>query len=687
MNRLQYIIKVLKLSFLIIWFFYANITSAIGNIIINDSLLIAPIVPMATSCTWEFNGTMKDMDFAGAFGYMVGTGGAVYRTDNAGVSWQRIIVSTENFTDVDVFNSQLILIGGDKNIWKTEDGGSTWTRMMESNRTLSSSAINVVNASTYYLADGDLKKTSDGGKTWKLLLHTLSDTYTRSIEAIKATGSVSYARWYSLNSSDRSGIFSSTNDWASYSDVTILNEEAPLNPILSDVVFTSETVAFATGRFGFLKSADGGITWNNLSPYYGGGRLQYQSGVLTAFGLDIKNTISRTQNEGASWDARTLPTSEAISPTNVVYFFDNQNGILALQNRDYQTSSTIVYKTSDGGQNWNPITPEPMVSEVNTACFGLTQDFAAPDIYDATYKWTVAGGIIEGSNSNNQVKVKWTDVGSNSIELSIFFQTCGVTVMHNVAVNQTVPHVTATGAGTICNSDTTAVELISNQASSTFRWNAAVIAGKSNGQSSGTGNVIHEKLVTTEGATVRYFITTDQCNTDTITFDVVVHPTPIAHVTQSGNDLLASCSNCIAATYQWYLNDDPISGATGKQFSAESGGKYTVTINDDINCESLHSNEIDVVSSIENDKLNKSFTVYPIPVSGSSIFVRTTDDSSNCVYKILAQDGRILAKGTFLKNSTDFTKELSVENLDAGFYIIEVVTDKKILRSHIIKVK
>jgi hypothetical protein len=76
--------------------------------------------------------------------------------------------------------------------------------------------------------------------------------------------------------------------------------------------------------------------------------------------------------------------------------------------------------------------------------------------------------------------------------------------------------------------------------------------------------------------------------------NVVVSPPPPAVITPGGPVLI--CSNNPATltansgpgyTYQWFLNSNPIPGATNSQYAASDTGMYTVRVTDSLGCTSL----------------------------------------------------------------------------------------------------
>ena len=65
---------------------------------------------------------------------------------------------------------------------------------------------------------------------------------------------------------------------------------------------------------------------------------------------------------------------------------------------------------------------------------------------------------------------------------------------------------------------------------------------------------------------------------------VTIDPIPPKPVVTSSNSVLSSTS---ASTYQWYVNDTLIPGATSQTYTPQTGGSYTVMITDSLGCSNV----------------------------------------------------------------------------------------------------
>jgi photosystem II stability/assembly factor-like uncharacterized protein len=111
-----------------------------------------------------------------------------------------------------------------------------------------------------------------------------------------------------------------------------------------------------------VKTSDGGLSWKNAA-------LQGSFDIHSLFAfnketvwavptqLDVSNVVWRTQDGGETWEA-SQPIqlgSGRYSPLEI-QFPDARNGwLLVLAHDDTQGSYVLLYKSSDGGQNWEQV--------------------------------------------------------------------------------------------------------------------------------------------------------------------------------------------------------------------------------------------------------------------------------------------------------------------------------------------
>jgi hypothetical protein len=152
-----------------------------------------------------------------------------------------------------------------------------------------------------------------------------------------------------------------------------------------------------------------------------------------------------------------------------------------------------------------------------------------------------------------------------------------------------------------------------------------------------------------------------RCDTsDALTMNVYVYPamqTP--SITQSGNTISTSGAY---SSYQWYLNDTLINGATAPSYTASRAGNYTVVVTGTSGCHDTSSvyplSNITAINELQNQKDN--LYIYPNPAN-NILNIHTTDKVSAAITSI---DGRVL-----FNNIT--TQKIDISSLSAGVYIIK----------------
>ena len=144
-----------------------------------------------------------------------------------------------------------------------------------------------------------------------------------------------------------------------------------------------------------------------------------------------------------------------------------------------------------------------------------------------------------------------------------------------------------------------------------------------------------------------------------------------APVIQLSSNVLSSTS---AASYQWYLNDTLLSGATAQTDTAVLSGTYTVVATDTFGC-SQTSNAIKYGSGRGGAI---SLVTHPNPVTPGqqlqvSFVTTTTDDVQIEMVNAL---GQAVYRQDFGSFSGIFNQSIDTENLSDGVYMLKVLVGK-----------
>ncbi len=138
-----------------------------------------------------------------------------------------------------------------------------------------------------------------------------------------------------------------------------------------------------------------------------------------------------------------------------------------------------------------------------------------------------------------------------------------------------------------------------------------------------------------------------------------------------------------SVTYQWYLNGQPIPGATLRSIQATDDGSYQVAIFDDA-CNRI--SDATVISSIrsEPDLGQFGLSVGPIP-SENSIDVSMSNEYLGPVYFTLVDmSGRVYIEEENAKSNFKLFKTFSLPS-SSGIYILKIQTNNFIVHKKVIK--
>ncbi len=122
-----------------------------------------------------------------------------------------------------------------------------------------------------------------------------------------------------------------------------------------------------------------------------------------------------------------------------------------------------------------------------------------------------------------------------------------------------------------------------------------------------------------------------------------LHPLPQTPVITYSSDTLFSGINF---GNQWYLNGNPVSGATDSVYVYTQNGNYFVIVTDSNACISDTSNVLVVYWVEIQSPISGHFTVFPNPVR-KILIIQNTQNNNEAFYHLSDQFGRVLKKGEF----------------------------------------
>jgi photosystem II stability/assembly factor-like uncharacterized protein len=238
--------------------------------------------------------------------YVAVASGNVWKTVNAGTTWQPIFENYGSFSTgslaIDPSNPNVVWLGTGENasqrsagfgdgIYRTLDGGKSWENMgLQQSEHIAKILIDPRDTDVVYAAsqgplwapggDRGLFKTADGGATWDLVLEISENTGVADLAFDPRDPDVIYAASYQrrrhvgvlVAGGPESNIYKTTdggNTWKRLSRGLPNADRGRIaiavSPIQPDVVYA--LVAAAGDASGFFRSTDRGESWTRMSDY------------------------------------------------------------------------------------------------------------------------------------------------------------------------------------------------------------------------------------------------------------------------------------------------------------------------------------------------------------------------------------------------------------------------------------
>jgi len=151
------------------------------------------------------------------------------------------------------------------------------------------------------------------------------------------------------------------------------------------------------------------------------------------------------------------------------------------------------------------------------------------------------------------------------------------------------------------------------------------------------------------------------CTASSIPITVTVNTGIVPTITQIGNSLQSSN----ASTYQWYLNDTLISGATGQTYITSQSGIYSVATIDVNGCPATSNQLSVIVSGIYSPVELQNVNLY-IDLAAGKLYFNIVEEVISDV-NIYDSNGRLVSQAKLQQRN-----EIDISQLSKGFYIAEI---------------
>ena len=322
--------------------------------------------------------------------YVAAGSGGVWKTTNAGTTWQPIFdgqpVYSIGDVAIDPSNPETIWVGTGENVsgrhvgwgdgvYKSLDGGKTWTHMgLKNSQHIGKILIDPRDGQTVYVAsegplwssggDRGLYKSTDGGETWQHSLEINNDTGITDIEFNPANPDVLYAAayqrrrhtWSLLAGGPEAGIYKSADAGQTWRRLKNGLPSGDMGKIGLAVTAADPSRVYATiealpKERGFYRSGDSGESWTKRNGYISGGTGPHYYQELTAsstnpdlvYQMDV---FMRITSDGGD-HFRILGDGRQKHSDNHAFWIDPNNGQHLLAGTD-----AGLYESFDQGTTW-----------------------------------------------------------------------------------------------------------------------------------------------------------------------------------------------------------------------------------------------------------------------------------------------------------------------------------------------
>lgn len=375
--------------------------------------------------------------------------------------------------------------------------------------------------------------------------------------------------------------------------------------------------------------------------------------------VDIQGRLQLCQGDSVVLTARSVPGAT---------FFWLDDG-QASARRVIRTSGTyIVIATDTNGcrAQSQPVTvsvagiPAPVITILGSATL-CPNDSTRLDAGDgfATYQWNT--GATTRFITVREPGRYWCICTSQA---GCVGSSDTVTITRDTTVR---PVVTAlNGRLTACEGDT--ITLDAGPGYLLYTWN--------------TGASARRLSVTTTGAYVVHVQTPSGCRGTSDTVRVVFYPAPPPPAIERTGDTLRTSSTAVA--YQWYLNGEPIAGATTPFYLPTADGRYRVRISDANGCTALSTEYLFGGSSTVEHSTAAGIELIPNPAEEElTVRIHVEGTATVRLYTLL---GQLLAEQSVLPSSLH-PRELrfDLRSLSLGTYLVTVHTGTRFYRAPLVR--
>lgn len=542
-------------------------------------------------------------------GFVVGTSGKIMSTTDAGATWNQYGVTHYNITSLYFPSSQVGYATDWGNIYKSTDAGLNWqptaSIVLGTYSSLTHSWFR--NKDTGFVISANpvwFFKTKDGGQSWQMF-NPLGAGYDHVIDVNFVNDSVGYLCMSNSGSSEFYKTKDAGETW-SYIGFTY--------NAFQRVDFVTAKTGFATSYHGVFKTVDSAKTWQLV--YDNTNSIGDLNGVhfinqALGFCYGDNGIMRKTIDSGATWTVVSPPFGHI---TNL-YFHNERVGYMV-----NETYNQGLLKTYDGGKTWHP---DFLMTALHATS---TSDTIA---YMAGYGGAIIGQAIGGyrvdSLSMNNISscsanfLAYVSVAFGRVDsMRLEYGTSGFTNIIALAPSSVIDSTVKL-----------AITLQNLQQATDYSYRLRIYY---------KGNFIYS---------------------DVNSFRTLTLPKP---------SIIAIGDSLISSAYfnnQWYLNGQPISGATNRSYKATVSGTYTVQVNE-LGCLSQPSDPINLVVTAIDPVLATEISLSPNPTS-DILYIKNPRGRR---LKLVVAD--LYGREIYTTMSSSSLVSLPFKKLSAGLYLVTI---------------
>lgn len=598
----------------------------------------------------------------------------IHSLDN-GDSWMYKSSNLSNLLESKYIGNNKVVAITDNNILLSTNAGQSFSVVnVNSNPLYSSySDIQFPSQNIGYVSYGQdgifgkIYKSTNGGTTWQVI-YTTTDPINKMFFISDNTGyAASRTKFYKTTDGG--------NTWAVISTQGIF-----CGLPITKIQFLNQNEGYVLSYCGkMFKTIDGGSNWvslnitgqNNWNDFY---FVNNQKGYFVQSGnTSGSNTFGITNDGGATWTLQQLPSTVPSNLNN-----------LAIKNlNEVWLGWSSLIKTTTGGQN-NAIALNSLSQ--NTFCTGsaINLSYNITGNYESNESFVVEISDTSGSFNNDLILATITNIGQGNISVVLpHTLTNGnynfriknndgsliSNVLDIVTINQaSTPAVFIDGSNTICQGNPLTFTATGSHLGNNpiFQWYVNNIAVGTNSatftsNTLNTSDIVSLKVTSNDSCIVQH-----EVFSNVIVVNVISQP-ELPTISQF-DDILVSSS---PEGNQWYLNGNPIDGATDQFIQIAQAGTYAVTVN--VNPCNFVTSENFVVSQLLLNEFSNNIEVqiHPNPTNdilNIELLENLTIENIR-IYNVLGQKLE-----NFITND-NFTK-VDISKLPSATYFVEIHTNK-----------